>query len=93
MQHSAKMNFERFERTRREKLAQQQAAYERQQAERKHIQSFIDRFRYKASKARQAQSRCGRRRCRGGVRCGGRRGGRLWELRGESSGRASGQAM
>ena len=50
-------NFERFERTRREKLAQQQAAYERQQAERKQIQSFIDRFRYKASKARQAQSR------------------------------------
>ena len=50
-------NFERFERTRREKLAQQQAAYDRQQAERKHIQAFIDRFRYKASKARQAQSR------------------------------------
>lgn len=50
-------NFERFERTRREKLAQQQAMYERQQAERKHIQAFVDRFRYKASKARQAQSR------------------------------------
>ena len=50
-------NFERFERTRREKLAQQQAMYERQQTERKHIQSFVDRFRYKASKARQAQSR------------------------------------
>jgi len=50
-------NFERFERTHREKLAQQQAMYERQQTERKHIQSFVDRFRYKASKARQAQSR------------------------------------
>ena len=50
-------NFQRFERTRRVKLAQQQTAYERQQAERKHIQNFIDRFRYKASKARQAQSR------------------------------------
>ena len=50
-------NFEQFERTCREKLAQQQAAYERQLAERKHIQSFINRFRYKASKARQAQSR------------------------------------
>ena len=50
-------NFERFERTRREKLAQQQAMFERQQTERKHIQAFVDRFRYKASKARQAQSR------------------------------------
>lgn len=50
-------NFEQFERTRRDKLAQQQTAYMRQQAERKHIQAFIDRFRYKASKARQAQSR------------------------------------
>lgn len=50
-------NFKQFERTRREILGQQQAAYDRQQAERKHIQTFIDRFRYKASKARQAQSR------------------------------------
>ena len=50
-------NFERFERTRREKLAHQQAMFERQEAERKHIQAFVDRFRYKASKARQAQSR------------------------------------
>ncbi len=50
-------NFERFERTRREQLAHQQAMFERQQAERKHIQAFVDRFRYKASKARQAQSR------------------------------------
>ena len=50
-------NFERFERSRREKNAQQQATFERQQAERKHIQAFVDRFRYKASKARQAQSR------------------------------------
>ncbi|MEC8173066.1 MAG: ATP-binding cassette domain-containing protein, partial [Pseudomonadota bacterium] len=50
-------NFERFERTRREQLAHQQAMFERQEAERKHIQNFVDRFRYKASKARQAQSR------------------------------------
>ena len=50
-------NFERFERTRREKQAHQQAIFERQEAERKHIQAFVDRFRYKASKARQAQSR------------------------------------
>ncbi|MBO89588.1 MAG: glycosyl transferase family 1 [Rickettsiales bacterium] len=50
-------NFEKFERTRRERNAQRQAAFERQQAEREHIQAFVDRFRYKASKARQAQSR------------------------------------
>ena len=50
-------NYERFERTRREHLARQKALYDRQQLERKHIQSFVDRFRYKASKARQAQSR------------------------------------
>ena len=36
---------------------QQARAAERIAAERAHIQSFIDRFRYKASKARQAQSR------------------------------------
>ena len=35
-------NFERFERTRREKLAHQQAMFERQEAERKHIQNFVD---------------------------------------------------
>ncbi|MEC8370159.1 MAG: ABC-F family ATP-binding cassette domain-containing protein, partial [Pseudomonadota bacterium] len=50
-------NFERFEQTRREKQAHHQAMFERQEAERKHIQAFVDRFRYKASKARQAQSR------------------------------------
>jgi ATP-binding cassette subfamily F protein 3 len=50
-------NYDRFERTRRERLARQAALATRQQAERRHIQAFIDRFRYKASKARQAQSR------------------------------------
>ncbi|CAG0958453.1 putative ABC transporter ATP-binding protein YheS [Methylophilaceae bacterium] len=46
-----------FERQRAEKLAQQQSMYERQQREVAHLQSYIDRFRAKATKARQAQSR------------------------------------
>ncbi len=46
-----------FERKRAERLAQQQALHERQQRERAHMQSFVDRFRAKATKARQAQSR------------------------------------
>jgi len=46
-----------FERQRAEAMIQQQANYERQQREIAHIQSFVDRFRAKASKARQAQSR------------------------------------
>jgi ATP-binding cassette subfamily F protein 3 len=46
-----------FERQRAERLAQQQAAYERQQREVAHMRSFVDRFRAKATKARQAQSR------------------------------------
>jgi len=50
-------NYSQFERIRCEQLAQQQALYSRQQAEIKHIQGYVDRFRYKASKARQAQSR------------------------------------
>ena len=39
------------------RLAQQQAAYLKQQAQIKHLQSFIDRFKAKATKAVQAQSR------------------------------------
>jgi len=50
-------NYSQFETLRAEQLAQQQAMYSRQQKEIKHIQSYVDRFRYKASKARQAQSR------------------------------------
>jgi ATP-binding cassette, subfamily F, member 3 len=50
-------NYSQFEAQRAEQLAQQQAMYARQQKEIAHIQSFVDRFRYKASKARQAQSR------------------------------------
>jgi ATP-binding cassette subfamily F protein 3 len=46
-----------FERQRAEQLRQQQVAHEKEQAERAHLQSFIDRFKAKASKARQAQSR------------------------------------
>jgi len=50
-------NYSRFETQRAEQLARQQAMHTRQQKEIKHIQGFVDRFRYKASKARQAQSR------------------------------------
>lgn len=50
-------NYSQFEARRAEQLAQQQAMYTKQQKDIKHIQSFVDRFRYKASKARQAQSR------------------------------------
>ncbi len=46
-----------FERKRAERLAQQQVLHERQQRERAHMQAFIDRFKAKATKARQAQSR------------------------------------
>ncbi|WP_282110044.1 ABC transporter ATP-binding protein [Shewanella algicola] len=52
-----KGNYSAFERVRAERMAQQQVAFERQQKERSHMQSFVDRFRYKASKAKQAQSR------------------------------------
>jgi ATP-binding cassette subfamily F protein 3 len=50
-------NYTAFEVRRAEMLAQRQAAYEKQQREMAHIQSFVDRFRAKATKARQAQSR------------------------------------
>ena len=46
-----------FERQRSEHLRQQQIAHDKEQVERAHLQSFIDRFRAKASKAKQAQSR------------------------------------
>ena len=50
-------NYTAFERQRAEHLRQQQIAHDKEQAERAHLQSFIDRFKAKASKARQAQSR------------------------------------
>ena len=50
-------NYSSFEIQRAEKLTLQQAQYQKQQKHVAHMQSYIDRFRYKASKARQAQSR------------------------------------
>jgi len=50
-------NYSAFERIRAERLANQQSAFERQQREIAHIRSYVDRFRAKATKARQAQSR------------------------------------
>lgn len=50
-------NYSDFERQRAAKLMLQQSLYEKQQQQRAHLQSYVDRFRAKASKARQAQSR------------------------------------
>ena len=50
-------NYSQFEAVRAEQLALQQVMYTKQQKEIKHMQSFVDRFRYKATKAKQAQSR------------------------------------
>ena len=50
-------NFTRFEQQRAARAAQQQAANEKLRREADHVRSFIERFRAKASKARQAQSR------------------------------------
>lgn len=50
-------NYSTFETTRAERLAQQQQAFEKQQEAKAHLQKFIDRFKAKATKARQAQSR------------------------------------
>ena len=46
-----------FERQRRERMVLDQKMIKKQEAQRKHLQAFVDRFRAKASKARQAQSR------------------------------------
>jgi ATP-binding cassette subfamily F protein 3 len=50
-------NYSAFERIRAEQLANQQAEHLKQQREIAHIKSYVDRFRAKATKARQAQSR------------------------------------
>lgn len=50
-------NYSRFEDMRAEQLAQQQQSFARQQDKIAHLQRFIDRFKAKASKAKQAQSR------------------------------------
>ncbi|HXK56752.1 MAG TPA: ATP-binding cassette domain-containing protein, partial [Gammaproteobacteria bacterium] len=50
-------NYSAFETIRAERLANQQAAFAKQQREIAHIRSYVDRFRAQATKARQAQSR------------------------------------
>ena len=50
-------NYSQFEELRAQQLTLQQAAYERQQTKIAHLQKFIDRFKAKATKAKQAQSR------------------------------------
>jgi ATP-binding cassette, subfamily F, member 3 len=50
-------NYSAFERQRAEMLSQQKATYDKQQREIAHMRSFVERFRAKATKARQAQSR------------------------------------
>ena len=50
-------NYDFYQSERAQRLAQQQAAYTKQQTQIKHLQSFIDRFKAKATKATQAQSR------------------------------------
>ncbi len=50
-------NYDQFEQRRAEKMMNQQALFEKQQAQKKKMMEFVDRFRAKATKARQAQSR------------------------------------
>lgn len=50
-------SYDRFEKLRREKMAHSQAMAARHEAQRTHMQAFVDRFRAQATKARQAQSR------------------------------------
>jgi len=50
-------NYSQFERERAQQLALQQASYVKQQRQIAHLQAFVDRFRAKATKAKQAQSR------------------------------------
>ncbi len=50
-------NYSAFEQIRARRLAGQQAAYKKQQREIAHMRGFVERFRAKATKARQAQSR------------------------------------
>ncbi|HEV7986309.1 MAG TPA: ATP-binding cassette domain-containing protein [Steroidobacteraceae bacterium] len=55
--HAYRGNYSAFETQRASELAEQSALYARQQREIRHMESFVERFRAKASKARQAQSR------------------------------------
>ncbi|TMP30286.1 ATP-binding cassette domain-containing protein [Pseudoalteromonas rubra] len=52
-----KGHYSQFERQKAERMAQQQALYDKQQATIAHLEQFITRFKAKASKAKQAQSR------------------------------------
>ncbi len=59
-QRSARLypgNYSAFEKQRSERLAAQQAMFEKQQRRVAHMRRFVERFRYKATKAKQAQSR------------------------------------
>jgi len=55
--HTYKGNYSDFEQQRAERLANQQALFEKQQRRVAQIEDFVRRFRYKESKAKQAQSR------------------------------------
>ncbi len=76
-----KGDYDTFERTRVERAKHQQSAFEASEARRKHMQSFIDRFRYNANRAALVQSRIKAlermeaveevRHCGGGVGAGG----------------------
>jgi len=50
-------NFAAFERQKNEQLMQQQSLHDKQKQQMQHLKSFIERFKAKASKAKQAQSR------------------------------------
>ncbi len=52
-----KGNYTQFELQRATRMEQQQSAFEKQQTQIKHLQQFINRFKAKATKAKQAQSR------------------------------------
>ncbi|MDF2179234.1 ABC transporter ATP-binding protein [Aliiglaciecola sp. CAU 1673] len=55
--HSYKGNYSAFEEQRAERMRLQDLAFQKQQQQVAHLQSFINRFKAKASKAKQAQSR------------------------------------
>ncbi|CAH0554649.1 unnamed protein product [Brassicogethes aeneus] len=50
-------NYEQFEKTKNEKLKNQQREYEAQMQQRQHVQEFIDKFRYNANRAALVQSK------------------------------------
>ena len=55
--HQYKGNYDNFEKTRAERLLNQQKAFENSEAKREHIQEFIDKFRYNAKRSTLVQSR------------------------------------